>query len=117
MVGKASQFKDVMREGFMEEMEALKGENQRHASDVADRVTDTLVQGLQGFENQLIQMHHEYGEGKHFYQIETKKLDRAELERVKHELSLARSEIDRLRRAGREENRDHLEALREIVQE
>ena len=80
-------------------------------------MTESLQQGLQGFENQLIQMHAEYGQGKHFYQIETQKLNRAELERVKHELSLARSEIDRLRRAGKEENRDHLEALREIVQE
>ena len=62
-------------------------------------------------------MHAEYGSGKHFYQIETQKLNRAELERVKHELSLARSEIDRLRRAGKENNCDHLEALREIVQE
>ena len=62
-------------------------------------------------------MHAEYGEGKHFYQIETQKKNHAELERVKHELSLARSEIDRLRKAGKEENRDHLEALREVVQE
>ena len=36
MVGNAARFKDHMREGFMEEMQALKGENQRHASDVAE---------------------------------------------------------------------------------
>ena len=27
MIGNASRFKDTMREGYMEEMEALKGEN------------------------------------------------------------------------------------------
>ena len=57
LVGNASRFKDHMREGYMEEMEALKGENQRHAADVAERVMESLQQGFQGFEEQMVQMH------------------------------------------------------------
>ena len=78
---------------------------------------ESLQQGLQGFENQMVQMHAQFGEGKHFYQIESKKLRDEETIQLKHELSLVRSELDRLRQAGKEDNRDHLEALREIVQE
>ena len=78
---------------------------------------ESLQQGLQGFENQMVTMHSQFGEGKHFYQIETAKLKEEETERLKHELSLVRSELDRVRQAGREDNRDQLEALREIVQE
>ena len=51
LVGNAAQFKDHMRQGYMEEMEALKGENKRHAADVEDRVVETLLKGFTDFEN------------------------------------------------------------------
>ena len=46
IVGKAAQFKDHMREGVLEEMEALKGENRRFAEDVAERVTGAVQSGF-----------------------------------------------------------------------
>ena len=60
-------------------------------------------------------MHAEFGKGKHFYQIETAKLMGDEIEKLKHDLAIARSETDRLRQAGKSDNQDQLEALREIV--
>ena len=78
---------------------------------------ESLQQGLQGFENQMVQMHAQFSEGKHFYQIESKKLRDEETIQLKHELSLLRSELQRQRQAGNEDNRDQLESLREIVLE
>ena len=67
MVKGAASFKDHMREGFMEEMEALKAENRRHVDDVKERVDESLQHGFEGFENQMVQMHSQYGKGKHYY--------------------------------------------------
>ena len=45
----------------------------------------------------MMQMHAEFGKGTHFYQIETAKLMGDEIEKLKHELTIARSETDRIR--------------------
>ena len=82
----ASAMKDALREGVLEEFEALKAENRSLIKDVETGVASVIVQMHEQQEKQLVQMHQEYGQGTHFYQIQSAKLKAEEMARVKHQL-------------------------------
>ena len=113
----ASAMKDTLREGVLEEFEALKSENRSLIKDIEAAVTGVIVQQHKNQEEQITEMHHQFSEGAHFYQINAARLKAEEICRVKHQLTEARQHLKDLKNSQLQENRDQYESLRELVQD